>query len=136
MKSFLLFISIFFISLLLMAKPVSTKTDSRFVGTWTGFDEGIQIAGTKRYWVQHRMKNGTFIILFTNIDKEGKVESFAEKGKWWVDGNVFHEKAEGRNKGESYTFTIENNKKIHFKLIVREDAATDLNYQFTDTKLE
>jgi hypothetical protein len=115
---------------------LSKSIDSRFLGSWSGFDKGSQIKGTTIYWIQHRMADGTYIFLYTAINKKGSVESFSEKGKWWVENGIFYELHNASGKTNTYTFTILDANRIKFKLKSTELNFDGDSYEFIDTKID
>lgn len=74
----------------LFAQLSEPTHDLRLVGTWNGSEKDQQQMGLEKHWVMHRSADGTFILLFTAV-RDGEVSSHAEKGKWWVENNEFHE---------------------------------------------
>ena len=115
------------------AKSNNQKTNKIFVGTWSGFEKSQQIQGIETHWIQHRFEDGTYIILFIDIDENGEVHRNVEKGKWWIDKNEFHEKSNSAKEPDSYTFEIINEQQIRFKALkVRYNP----DYTFIDVKME
>ena len=114
------------------------KIDDRFIGTWTGSEKDKQVKGLTKYWVQDRSENGTYLILFTIIDNKGKVQSSAEKGRWWVTNNVFYETpfSSGTETPTTYTFEFLDGERIKFKVKSSSVSFDDENYQFIDTKID
>ena len=99
-----------------------------FVGTWEGEhadDEGKIV----RTWIQSRSADGTYAIVFVHHTETG-VHKTRQKGKWWIEGDRFHEIASDvMKKPDVYGFEIVSENEIRFKSI-----ATD--YEFTDKRVE
>ncbi len=135
---FTLLISLFFCGSLLAQNTDTTtrKIDQRLVGSWSGSDMGHQVKGLNMYWVQNRTADGNFTSLFINIDKKGKVESIAEKGKWWVENGVFYELHFVSDKTDVYTYNVLDDERVKFKLKSTELEMANSDYEFVDTKLE
>ena len=62
-----------------------SKDDKKFIGSWSGSESGNQYNGSTKYWIQHRFKDGTYVLLFTKISNCEVSHSF-EKGKWHIKG--------------------------------------------------
>lgn len=116
------------------AQTSQSKIDSRFVGTWSGSENGQQREGLQKHWVQHRFADGNFILLFTTISEDGEVESFAEKGKWWIEDGNFHELhfVSGETDVYSYQFLDDDHVRFKAKKIIE---SADGNYEFSDERV-
>ena len=82
------------------------------------------------------MLDGTYLLLSTAIPKKGEVESFAERGKWWIENGLFHELHFVSGKTDIYTFEVLDDEHIKFKLKSTEFNPANSNYEFIDTKIE
>jgi len=115
---------------------IPRQLDLRLVGSWSGFEKGSQLKGAAKYWVQHRADDGTFILLFTLINKKGEVQSTAEKGKWWVENGVFYELHFASGETDTYTYEILDNERTKFKLKSSAMSFSEEKYEFIDTKIK
>lgn len=98
-----------------------------FVGTWEGdyLNSDGQIV---RSWVQHRLHDGTYSIVFVLHTKKA-LRKFRQKGKWWIEGNKFYEIAPDiMDEPDVYEFDILNHDEIHFR-------STTSDYQFIDKRV-
>jgi hypothetical protein len=131
-------ISLFFCGSLLAQNTDTTKRkiDQRLVGSWSGSDLGHQQKGVNMYWLQSRNPDGTFVSLIIAIDKKGKVENIAEKGKWWVENDVFYELHFVSGDTDTYTYEVLDEEHIKFKLKSTALNMANSNYEFVDTKVD
>lgn len=125
------------ITFLLVAFSASAQTkktqDARFTGTWSGSEKEQQQMGLEKHWIMHRFADGTFLLLFTTI-QDGTASSHAEKGKWWIENDEFHELHFDSGMTDIYSYVILDDYHIKFKSKVIIESA-DGNYEFIDTKL-
>ncbi len=63
--------------------PNGKQVDKRFVGTWTGSENGQQIDGMSKSWEMKRFEDGTFILDFT-YTQFGESKNLQETGNWWL----------------------------------------------------
>ena len=137
-----LFVSVFI--LLLSSTAVfaqegekNTNTDPKLIGSWKGEEKDKQYEGVEKHWVQHRFEDGTYLILFTAVyHKTGKVKSFAEKGKWWIEDGKFYEQHSGGDLPEVYTYSFIDDDHVKFKI---DNSGSleydDPNYEFIDIRI-
>lgn len=111
------------------------KLKNILIGTWSGSEEGYQIKGVTKYWVQERKKNGTFILMYTAIT-ECKAINLVERGKWWIKDGLFYEVMDGSDKPDIYEVKILEDGKIHFKAKVLTIEFENEAYEFTETREE
>lgn len=113
----------------------ANKLDPKLFGSWQGSESDNQKIGMKKYWVQHRFEDGTFVLLFTAIDN-GKVEHFVEKGQWWVEKGEFHELHFNSGKTDVYTYSFIDPDHVKFKAKQMSVNLENSDYQFIDTRIE
>jgi len=111
------------------------KLKNILIGTWSGSEEGQQIKGVTKYWVQERKKNGTLILMYTAIT-ECKAINLVERGKWWIKDGLFYEVMDGSDKPDIYEVKILEDGKIHFKAKVLTIEFENEAYEFTETREE
>lgn len=133
-------ILIAFTSVLLFSFGTLTQNDDKklkntLIGTWSGSEEGYQIKGVTKYWVQERKKNGTLILMYTAIT-ECKAINLVERGKWWIKDGLFYEVIDGSDKPDIYEVKILEDGKIHFKAKVLTIEFENEAYEFTETREE
>lgn len=111
--------------------------DPKMVGSWRGQEKDQQFKGVEKYWIQHRFEDGTYVILFTTIDRrfDGEVETFSEKGKWWTENGKFYEQHSG-GQVESYTYKFIDDTHVSFKTLDNKSDFQNPDYQFIDEKIE
>ena len=95
-----------------------------FVGSWTGVN---RLEYDLTMWVQERFANGTYSIIFFNIDGNEVFQS-VEMGKWWIKDGHFYELRNGLKEPDVYNYAIESKDIITFK-------AVKVNYEFTDRRI-
>ena len=85
--------------------------DPNLVGCWKGSETGQQIKGLSKYWVSCRYTDGTSILLFIAIDKNGEVIQETENGKWWTANGKYYELHYTDNVTDIYDYkvTVEDN---------------------------
>lgn len=115
------------------AQSKDAKIDPKFVGSWTGSEKDQQQLGLEKHWIMHRFNDGDFILLFTIIN-DGEVTTHAEKGKWWIENNEFHELHFNSGLTDIYTYKFLDDYHIMFKSKVIIES-TQEHYEFLDTKL-
>ena len=115
------------------AQSKDANIDPKFVGSWTGSEKDQQQLGLEKHWIMHRFNDGMFILLYTTV-RDGEVSSHAEKGKWWIENNEFHELhfVSGMTDIYTYTFLDDNNIMFKSKVVIE---STQESYEFLDTKL-
>lgn len=111
------------------------KLDKKMFGSWKGSEKDNQRKALVKYWVQHRFEDGTFLLLFTAIEN-GEVESFVEKGQWWIENGEFHELHFDSGKTDVYTYTFVDENHVKFKAKKVGVSFENSEYEFTDTKIE
>jgi hypothetical protein len=111
------------------------KLDPKLLGSWSGFEKDNQRENLTKYWIQHRFEDGTFILLFTTID-HGKVDSFVEKGKWWVEHGVFHELHFISGKTDTFTYAHDGKNSVKFKAKNIAIPFENDQYEFSETKID
>ncbi len=99
-----------------------------FVGTWAG--EHVDHDGKLlRAWIQVRSEDGTYTITFVHHTEDG-IYSSEQKGKWWVEGDRFHEIAPNEmEEPYAYQFEILSEDEIRFKSMVND-------YEFIDRRVQ
>ncbi|AQY23194.1 hypothetical protein CYV15_07420 [Riemerella anatipestifer] len=113
--------------------PNGKQVDKRFVGTWTGSENGQQIDGMSKSWEMKRFEDGTFILDFT-YTQFGESENLQETGNWWVENGKFNEFHDESGKTDVYQYEIINKNQIRF---ISESISVDMNtdkYEFVDTR--
>lgn len=115
---------------------VSKRIDPRFLGSWSGSEKNGQQKGISKYWIQHRTEDGTFVLLFTMVNKKGEVQSMAEKGKWWIENGVFYELHFASGKTDTYSYEVLDDEHIKFKLKSTGISFSNEDYEFIDTKMK
>ncbi|MFM9825872.1 hypothetical protein [Flavobacterium sp.] len=111
------------------------KIKKKIIGTWSGSEEGNQIKGVTKYWIQERKKNGTFILMYTAIT-DCKAVNLVEIGKLWIKDGLFYEKTDTNNDPDVYEVKILEDGKIHFKAKVLTIEFDNEEYEFTETREE
>ena len=111
------------------------KLDKKMFGSWKGSENDNQRKGLVKYWVQHRFEDGTFLLLFTAIEN-GEVESFVEKGQWWIENGEFHELHFDSGKTDVYTYAFVDENHVKFKAKKVGVSFENSEYEFIDTKIE
>lgn len=111
------------------------KLKNTLIGIWSGSEEGYQIKGVTKYWVQERKKDGTLILMYTAIT-ECKAINLVERGKWWIKDGLFYEVMDGSDKPDIYEVKILEDGKIHFKAKVLTIEFENEAYEFTETREE
>ena len=128
---------VLFITILLFNcsdKKQEKEIDPLLIGTWTGSEYGLEKEGMQKRWIQHRFKDGTYIIIFTTIEGND-VDSYAEKGKWWIEDKKFHEYNFIRGGTDIYNYKILDKDHIKFKAVKLTYEQTNPNYEFVDCKM-
>ena len=103
------------------------EKDEALVGTWTGetMDEEKQIYRT---WVQRRDDDGTYSIIFIQIEP-AHMNRTVEVGNWWVTNGVFYEIApELMNAPDAYDYRLIGPELIEF-------TKKDGSYSFKEKKI-
>ena len=131
-----IFISLFLIfSTLSFSQNGAKKLDPKLFGTWNGSENDNQRKGLSKSWVMHRFENGTFVLLFTNVE-DGEVTHFAEKGRWWIDEKgIFNEYHNNSKKTDTYTYIMIDENNVKFKSKFLSMSHENQDYEFIDTKL-
>jgi hypothetical protein len=111
------------------------KLDKKMFGSWKGSENDNQRKGLVKYWIQHRFEDGTFLLLFTAIEN-GEVESFVEKGQWWIENGEFHELHFDSGKTDVYTYSFVDENHVKFKAKKVGVSFENAEYEFIDTKIE
>lgn len=111
------------------------KLDEKMFGSWKGSENDNQRKGLVKYQIQHRFEDGTFLLLFTAIEN-GEVESFVEKGQWWVENGEFHELHFNSGKTDVYTYSFIDKNHVKFKAKNVGVNFENSGYEFIDTKIE
>ena len=102
-----------------------SKSDVKlFVGSWTGAN---RLDYDLTMWVQERFANGTYSIVFFNVDGN-EVHQSVETGKWWIKDKHFYELRNGLKEPEIYSYIIESKNIIIFKSI-------HVDYEFIDQRI-
>ncbi len=127
-KSFLLLTLLIVVALSSFKLFTSTDIDKNLVGIWKGFEIYKQYEVVEKHWIVQRYKDGTYTIMFT-AKQNCEIQTFTEKGKWWVKNNTFYEQEENSENVESYTYTITDDLVVHFK-------STTTEYEFDDYRLD
>jgi hypothetical protein len=126
-----------FLALTVSAFAQQKTQDPKMIGSWKGQEKDQQTKGVEKYWIQHRFDDGTYVILFTVIDRrfDSEVENFAEKGKWWTENGKFHEQRNG-GEVESYSYHFIDDTHVKFKVLHNTSDFDNPDYQFIDEKIE
>jgi hypothetical protein len=108
--------------------------DQKLVGCWKGSEIGQQIKGLRKYWVSCRMADGTSMLLFIAIDKNGEVTQETENGKWWTENGTYYELHNYDGVVDSYKYEVTEDG-VNFRSIEMM-GNVDGSYNFTDYKIE
>ncbi len=111
-----------------------TSLDPKMFGSWKGSEKDQQFEGVERHWIQHRFEDGTFVLLFTMLEN-GKMRSFAEKGKWWIENGEFHEFHNNSGLTDVYTYQFIDDDHVKFKAKFLAADMDNENYEFIDTRV-
>jgi hypothetical protein len=109
-------------------KEMSEDIRRIFIGTWEG--EYINSEGrTERTWIQKRLADGTYSIVFVHYTAKGVVKT-KRQGKWWLEGDRFYEvSVEVMKKPDVYQFEILSEDEIRFKSVEKD-------YEFIDKRVD
>ena len=110
------------------------KLDKKMFGSWKGSENDNQRKGLVKYWIQHRFEDGTFLLLFTAVEN-GEVESFVEKGQWWIENGEFYELHFDSGKTDVYTYSLLDENHVKFKAKKVGVSFENAEYEFIDTKI-
>lgn len=110
------------------------QQDPALFGSWQGSEKDGQRKGLEKHWVMHRFEDGTFVLLFTTLE-DGEIESFSEKGKWWIENGKFHEYHNNSKLTDVYDYNLIDSNHVKFKAISLAMHMEDNNYEFIDTKI-
>ena len=99
-----------------------------FLGVWEG--EHLDREGNLlRKWIQNRLEDGTYTILFFHYTDRG-IHKSTQKGKWWIDGDRFYEIApDVMDEPDVYHFEILGENEIRFKSVTKD-------YEFIDRRMQ
>lgn len=112
-----------------------TKTyDQKLIGCWKGSEADQQIVGFKKYWVSCRLADGTSMLLYIAIDKDGEVTQETENGKWWTENGKYYELHAFDGLTDSYKYEV-TEEGVNFESIELM-GKVDSSYKFTDYKIE
>ena len=137
MKKILIALIIAFITNSGFSQEVKTdlKTyDPNLVGCWKGSEIGQQRKGLSKYWVSCRFTDGTSILLFVAIDKNGEVIQETENGKWWTENGKYYELHYTDGVTDIYNYNV-TEEGVNFQSIEMM-GKVDSSYKFTDYKIE
>ena len=135
MKKVLLLVSLVSILSLSFTNINSSKDEKKFLGSWNGSETDNQRKELTKHWIQHRFKDGTFVLMFTTIEN-CEVESFVENGKWWIKDGLFHELHNISGKTDIYSYEILDENHIKFKAKQMGIEQVNNEYEFIDTKID
>ena len=108
--------------------------DPNLVGCWKGSEIGQQRKGLTKYWVSCRFTDGTSILLFVAIDKNGEVIQETENGKWWTENGKYYELHYTDGVTDIYNYNV-TEEGVNFQSIEMM-GKVDSSYKFTDYKIE
>ena len=137
MKKILIALIIAFITNSGFSQEIKTdlKTyDPNLVGCWKGSEIGQQRKGLTKYWVSCRFTDGTSILLFVAIDKNGEVIQETENGKWWTENGKYYELHYTDGVTDIYNYKV-TDEGVNFQSIEMM-GKVDSSYKFTDYKIE
>ena len=137
MKKILITLIIAFITNSGFSQEIKTdlKTyDPNLVGCWKGSEIGQQRKGLSKYWVSCRFTDGTSILLFVAIDKNGEVIQETENGKWWTENGKYYELHYTDGVTDIYNYNV-TEEGVNFQSIEMM-GKVDSSYKFTDYKIE
>ena len=137
MKKILIALIIAFITNFGFSQEIKTdlKTyDPNLVGCWKGSEIGQQRKGLSKYWVSCRFTDGTSILLFVAIDKNGEVIQETENGKWWTENGKYYELHYTDGVTDIYNYNV-TEEGVNFQSIEMM-GKVDSSYKFTDYKIE
>ena len=137
MKKILITLIIAFITNFGFSQEIKTdlKTyDPNLVGCWKGSEIGQQRKGLSKYWVSCRFTDGTSILLFVAIDKNGEVIQETENGKWWTENGKYYELHYTDGVTDIYNYNV-TEEGVNFQSIEMM-GKVDSSYKFTDYKIE
>ena len=132
--NFIIIIAVLVSSCSTLTKTSENKIDPKLVGVWEGSETDQQVKGIKKEWKMTRNEDGTFTLLFKTTNQD-EVEEFTESGKWWVQGNKFHELHEDSGKTDIYNYTVLNNQEIKFEMQKTAMEFNEPNYTFIDKRV-
>jgi hypothetical protein len=58
-------------------------------GSWKGSENDNQRKGLVKYWFNIDLK--MVLLCFYSLQIEMAVESFVEKGQWWIENGISHD---------------------------------------------
>jgi hypothetical protein len=108
--------------------------DQKLVGCWKGSEIGHQKKSLSKYWVSCRLENGTSMLLFVAVDKNGEVIQETENGKWWIENGKYYEFHSVSGMIDIYEYQIVEDS-VKFKSIELM-GKKDSSYTFFDYKIE
>ena len=118
------------------AQDNKKQIDDNLFGTWSGSEKDQQQNGMTKNWIMHRFVDGTFVLLFTTVQKN-IVENFAEKGRWWIDEKgVFNEFHNNSQKTDLYQYNVLDKDHISFKAIQIGVEMSSSTYEFIDSRVD
>src|SRR5690606_16458524 len=109
------------------------KIDTRLVGIWEGKEDNQQVDGASKSWVMTRNEDGTFIIEF-KATINGRVRSSTEKGKWWIENELFYEYHNNSGKTDIYKYQVLNKNQIKFSSTYLAVNFNSPSYEFIDNR--
>jgi hypothetical protein len=119
------------------SKALKSKAniDPVLVGIWTGSESENERPGLEKHWVQHRLDNGTLILLFLSYEY-GEIYPLVRKGTWWVEDGVFYEKFDISGGTDSYAYVMITKNMVRFKAKKLSVAGANPEYTFIETRVE
>lgn len=119
--------------------PDSSANNLRdmFVAVWAGERKGKR-EGIIKKWTQTRNEDGTYELRFNVFENGVPMDTSLEKGKWWLEGDLFYEIAPLRmSVPDIYKYEIINNDEIKFTRVSRDKSGDvkELSYTFIDKKV-
>ncbi len=109
--------------------------DNKLVGIFKGTEVDGQVKGLTKNWIVNRFQNGDYVIMFTTI-AGCKVESFVEKGIWWIENGKYYELFSNSDEPSIYDYQVSDNGNIGFKVKSSDVKYESKEYEFFDIKLD
>ena len=105
-------------------------------GSWVG--EYLEKDGTLKRWKQIRRHDGEYVTFFGYKRTNGQIDEFVDSGKWWVEGDLFHE-INPKTAAKPFVYRIKFYKSdcIRFEQVSAGDSEKNSDpYIFTECKID
>ena len=117
----------------IIASMKTAEVDQRFVGIWSGTDDGKFFKGETNSWMVNRRSDGTMTVNFKTIHTDDRVTFSEDEGIWCVLGEDYYEFRESDEKPDHYTYLFMSKDSIHF--IINEELKEEETYNFIDNRI-